>query len=119
MCELKILDSYKKRIEKVQSAKKEGEKGILGLSYLEQAAILTHYLKLKGKADYRRPYEIMGSIIQDNWVTVLRGDSGRENVTIFVSLAPHMWVPSSMRSTMSLSLQPRSRDSHSLICFQA
>lgn len=77
MSELNILDSYKKRIEKVQSAEMEEEKGLLGLSYLEQAAILTHYLKLKGKAEFRKPYEIMGNIIQDNWVSIIRGEYKR------------------------------------------
>ncbi len=77
MSELKILDSYKKRIEKVQAAENDEEKGILGLSYLEQAAILTHYLKLKGKMGFRKPYEIMGSIIRDNWVSILRGEYKR------------------------------------------
>ena len=77
MGELKILDSYKKRIEKVQSAEEDEEKGILGLSYLEQAAILTHYLKLKGKTEFGKPYEITGSIIRDNWVSILRKEFKR------------------------------------------
>lgn len=81
MSDLKILDSYKKKIEKVQWEVNKTAPG-LGISYLEQAAILTHYLKLEGRNDFRRSYEVLGNIIQDNWVSILRGEHNKPEESV-------------------------------------
>ena len=67
-----ILDKYKKDLEKSSATdviSKDGQQ----FSYLEQAAILTHYLKLKGKKSFREPYEVYGNIIESKWSQELRG----------------------------------------------
>lgn len=67
-----ILDIYKRQIEKALADKDES---ILGeqFSYSEQAAILTHYLKLKGKDGFRKPYEMYGGMINNRWSDILQG----------------------------------------------
>ena len=67
-----ILDSYKKRLEKTQATdilSFDGQK----YSYMEQAAILTHYLKLQGRKDFSKPYSTFGNIIQNEWSKALHG----------------------------------------------
>lgn len=69
-----ILDSYKKRLEKTQATdivSFEGQR----FSYLEQAAILTHYLKLQGRKNFSRPYNAFGSIIKNDWSLALQGNA--------------------------------------------
>ena len=51
-----ILDTYKRRLEKTQATdimSFDGQR----FSYLEQAAILTHFLKLGKNNDFARPYD--------------------------------------------------------------
>ena len=72
MSKFKILDTYKRRLEKTQAT------NIVSfddqrLSYMEQAAILTHYLKLKGRKDLCELYDIYGNIIQGKWSQALHG----------------------------------------------
>lgn len=69
-----ILDSYKKRLEKSTAS------DILSMecqkfSYLEQAAILTHFLKLKGRKEFAKPYSTLGNIIHAEWSNILCGHS--------------------------------------------
>ncbi|MDT3361046.1 MAG: DNA cytosine methyltransferase [Bacteroidota bacterium] len=42
---------------------------------MEQAAILTHYLKLKAHNDFRKPYNLYGNIIQKEWSQALQGNT--------------------------------------------
>lgn len=67
-----ILDSYKKRLEKSTASdilSMEGQE----FSYLEQAAILTHFLKLKGRKEFAKPYSTLGNIIHAEWSNILCG----------------------------------------------
>ena len=66
-----ILDIYKRQLEKALADKDES---ILGekFSYSEQAAILTHYLKLKRREGFREPYEMYGSMIDSRWSDILQ-----------------------------------------------
>ncbi len=72
MDNLAILDTYRKPIETVLKHEEQNGNG-LGIGYLEAAAILTHYLKLKGNNAFGKPYETMGSIISNEWAGILRG----------------------------------------------
>lgn len=67
-----ILDTYKKSLEKSDAINLEAQNG-LPFSYLEQAAILTHYLKLKNREVFLKPYQVFGDIIENKWSRFLRG----------------------------------------------
>lgn len=67
-----ILDSYRTRLEKTQATEIVSFDG-QSFSYLEQAAILTHYLKLQGRKSFAKPYRAFGSIINNEWSQALRG----------------------------------------------
>lgn len=69
-----ILDSYKRRLEKTQATDIVSFVG-QRFSYLEQAAILTHYLKLQGHKDFSKPYNTFGSIIKNEWSQALHGNA--------------------------------------------
>ena len=69
-----ILDSYKRLLEKTQATdivSFDGQR----FSYMEQAAILTHYLKLKGRKDFSKPYVVFGDIINNEWSQALLGNA--------------------------------------------
>jgi len=78
-----ILDTYKRRLEKTQATdimSFDGQR----FSYLEQAAILTHFLKLGKNNDFARPYDTYGNIIKNVWSRVLYGHGGEyEKNTLF------------------------------------
>ena len=78
-----ILDTYKRRLEKTQATdimSFDGQR----FSYLEQAAILTHFLKLGKNNDFARPYDTYGNIIKNAWSRVLYGHGGEyEKNTLF------------------------------------
>ena len=42
---------------------------------MEQAAILTHYLKLTGRKDFSKPYVVFGGIINNEWSQALLGNA--------------------------------------------
>ena len=69
-----ILDTYKKSLEKSDTVSVESLDG-QQFTYLEQAAILTHYLKLKGREDFLKPYEVFGNIIESRWSHALHGQN--------------------------------------------
>ena len=68
-----ILDIYKKKLDKSPATditSLDGEP----FSYWEQAAILTHYLKLKGHKEFSKSYDVFGSIIEGEWSNALKGE---------------------------------------------
>lgn len=69
-----ILDFYKKRLEKSPATDITSPDG-RPFSYLEQAAILTHYLKLKGRKDFCKPYNVFGGIVEGEWIKALSGET--------------------------------------------
>ncbi len=71
-----ILDTYKRRLEKTQATdivSFDGQR----FSYLEQAAILTHYLQLKGDKEFSKPYSTLGNIIISEWSQALQENANK------------------------------------------
>ena len=71
-----ILDTYRRRLEKTQATNIMSFGGER-FSYLEQAAILTHHLKLQGHKDFSRPYDTFGDIIKNEWSQALHGHADK------------------------------------------
>lgn len=66
---LKILDDYRKVIEKEQSFS-DNTMDCLKCDYLEQAAILTHYQRLQN-TKFGKPFKESGSIIEAKWIDAI------------------------------------------------
>ncbi len=67
-----ILDSYRKNLEETQATdivSFDGQR----FSFMEQAAILTHYLKLQGHKEFSKPFSTFGEIIKNEWSQALHG----------------------------------------------
>ena len=65
---MSMLDIYRKTIEKNSGTKKDD-------AFMEQAAIVTHYLQLAGNEDMQRTFEDKARRILDKWKQVLPEDS--------------------------------------------
>lgn len=75
---LKVLDDYRKIIEKEQAIADNTING-LNCNYLEQAAIITHYLQLMNNK-FGKPYKKEGSAITDKWIDIITKSSATEPV---------------------------------------
>ena len=70
---LKVLDDYRKVIEKEQANADNTING-LNCKYLEQAAIITHYLQLMNNK-FGEPYKMAGSAIANEWTNIIANSS--------------------------------------------
>lgn len=108
-----ILDTYKRRLEKTQATdimSFDGQR----FSYLEQAAILTHFLKLGKNNDFARPYDTYGNIIKNAWSRVLYGHGGEyEKNTLFDS--PVTYGPSLFDEIDNVPFQPPQKSAFTFI----
>ena len=73
MGEIKSLDSYKKAVEKAAISDENVRNAQGGLTFMEQAAIITHYLKLADNLKMRRPYMEQGEALTEMWDCALKG----------------------------------------------
>lgn len=73
MGELKSLDTYKKAVEKVAISDDSIREIENGLSFMEQAAIVTHYLKLAKNAKMRKSYLERGEELAAMWEDARQG----------------------------------------------
>lgn len=73
MGELKSLDTYKKAVEKVAISDDSIREIENGLSFMEQAAIVTHYLKLAKNAKMRKSYLERGEELAAVWEDARQG----------------------------------------------
>ncbi len=69
-----ILDNYKKQLGKSNATDITSIDG-QQFSFMEQAAILTHYLKLKNRKEFSKPYELYGNLIKGKWSQALHNQS--------------------------------------------
>lgn len=73
MGDLKSLDTYKKAVEQAAISDDSVREIEDGLSFMEQAAIVTHYLKLADNATMRNPYLKRGEELAIMWENVRKG----------------------------------------------
>lgn len=73
MGELKSLDTYKKAVEQAAISDDSVREIEDGLSFMEQAAIVTHYLKFADNAKIREPYLERGEELATMWENARNG----------------------------------------------
>lgn len=73
MGELKSLDTYKKAVEQAAISDDSIREIEDGLSFMEQAAIVTHYLKFADNAKIREPYLERGEELATMWENARNG----------------------------------------------
>lgn len=73
MGELKSLDTYKKAVEQAAISDDSVREIEDGLSFMEQAAIVTHYLKFADNAKIRKPYLERGEELATMWENARNG----------------------------------------------
>lgn len=73
MGELKSLDTYKKAVEQAAISDDSVREIEDGLSFMEQAAIVTHYLKFADNAKIRKPYLERGEELATMWENARKG----------------------------------------------
>ena len=67
MGEITSLDSYKKAVDKAAITDKDIREIVSNLSFMEQAAIVTHYLKLESNFSMRTTYTKPGIALLEMW----------------------------------------------------
>lgn len=108
-----ILDTYKKQLEKTSATdivSLDGQR----FSFMEQAAILTHYLKLKERKVFREPYDTMGGIIEKAWSQELHGRQEKRQTGVLES-SRASYGPSLFEEIESVPFQPAKKSKFTFI----